>query len=134
MTFIRGSLLASTWRLWSERHLMIVSEPSKTRRKSEAREGSPATCSLFVLVLQLPWLGNLTARQPNRCSRQRLRNLDGRRRPSGGSRTGSSSLAGLTARPLLLFGRPRWRRRKRHPVRRLRQRTSLLKRLPPPSI
>ena len=53
---------------------------SRTKRRSS--RGLSASCSLFVSVLQLPWLGNLTARQSSRCSRQRLRNLDGHQRPS----------------------------------------------------
>jgi len=55
---------------------------SKAGRKGDLHEGLSASCSLFVSVLQLPWLGNLTARQSSRCSRQRLRNLDGHQRPS----------------------------------------------------
>jgi hypothetical protein len=62
--------------------LLIVSVQSKAGRKGDLHEGLSASCSLFVSVLQLPWLGNLTARQSSRCSRQRLRNLDGHQRPS----------------------------------------------------
>jgi|SRR5689334_5501750 len=34
--------------------------------KGQLPEGSPATCSRFVLLLQPPWLGNLTAGQQSR--------------------------------------------------------------------
>jgi hypothetical protein len=38
----------------------------RARQKGEAHEGSFVTLSRFVLVLQQPWLGNLTAKQRNR--------------------------------------------------------------------